>query len=139
RKNVHVSFKVFVKKHIYVLKQNLKRGDVINAGDIIKKEILLNENKGRYPLDIEKIIGKTVKKDINAGTVVKNDMIEDRYVVKTNEIVSILAQNNRIMVKTKGRAIEKGKIGDVIRVKNVSSNKEILGKVVGSGVVTVDM
>jgi flagella basal body P-ring formation protein FlgA len=139
RKNVHVSFKVFVKKHIYVLKQNLKRGDVINAGDIIKKEILLNENKGRYPLDIEEIIGKTVKKDINAGTVVKNDMIEDRYVVKTNEIVSILAQNNRIMVKTKGRAIEKGKIGDVIRVKNVSSNKEILGKVVGSGVVTVDM
>jgi flagella basal body P-ring formation protein FlgA len=90
-------------------------------------------------LDIEEIIGKTVKKDINAGTVVKNDMIEDRYVVKTNEIVSILAQNNRIMVKTKGRAIEKGKIGDVIRVKNVSSNKEILGKVVGSGVVTVDM
>ena len=42
-------------------------------------------------------------------------------------------------IRDRGRAIEKGKIGDVIRVKNVSSNKEILGKVVGSGVVTVDM
>ena len=139
RKNVHVSFKVFATKNIYVLKRDLKRGDVIAAGDIIKKEILMNENKGKYPLDIAEIVGKTVKKDINAGTVIKNDMMEDLYVVKTNEIVSILAQNNRITVKTKGRAIEKGKIGDFIRVKNISSSKEILGKVIGSGVVTVDL
>lgn len=139
RKNVHVSFRVFSKKRIYVLKQNLKRGDIIEASDIIRKEVLMNENKGRYPSVIEDVVGKTVKKDINAGSVIRNDLIEDRYAVKMNEIVSIVAQNNRISVRTKGRAIEKGKIGDIIRVKNVSSNKEILGKVTGSGVVSIDM
>ena len=139
RRNVHVSFRVFSKKSIYVLKQNLKKGDFINRGDITRKEISMNDNKGKYPLDIEDVVGKTVKKDLNAGAVIRNDMIEDRYAVKRNEIVNIVVQSNRLSVQTKGRAIEKGKVGDIIRVKNVSSNKEILGKVMGSGVVSVDM
>ncbi|MCX5815066.1 MAG: flagellar basal body P-ring formation chaperone FlgA [Proteobacteria bacterium] len=139
RRNVYVSFKALNKKRLYALKQNLKKGDIVTARDIAKKEVFLNENKGNYPSEIEDVIGKVIKKDVNAGAVFTNDMIEDNYVIKKNEIINVVAQSKRLSVQTKGRAEEKGRIGDTIRVKNMTSQKEILGKVTGSGVVNVDM
>ena len=139
KRNVYVSFRASNKKKLFVLKQNLKKGDVITARDIAKKEVFLSEDKGNYPSAIEDVIGKVIKKDVNAGAVFTNDMIEDNYVIKKNEIINVVAQSKRLSVQTKGRAEEKGRIGDTIRVKNMTSQKEILGKVTGSGVVNVDM
>jgi len=139
KKNIYVSFRALNKKRLYTLKQNLKKGDIVTARDIANKEVFLSEDKGNYPSEIQDVIGKVIKKDMNAGTVFTNDMIEDNYVIKKNEIVSIVAQSKRLSVETKGRAEEKGRIGDTIRVKNMTSQKEILGKITGSGVVNVGM
>jgi flagella basal body P-ring formation protein FlgA len=38
----------------------------------------------------------------------------------------------------KGKTIDKGKIGDTVRVKNISSGKEILGRVAAHNTVAID-
>ncbi len=138
-KNVFVAFKAMHKKRIYVLKEAMKRGEIITEDKIVSKEIIFNEDKKAYPSEVEDIVGKQLKRDLNAGTALTKDVMEDYFVIKRNEIVSIVIEHKKLVVKAKGRAIDRGRIGDFIRVKNLTSQKEILGKVTGSGIVNVEM
>lgn len=138
-RNVFVPFKVIHKRKVYVLKEDMKKGEIIKEKNISVREILLNEDKRDYPSDIEDVVGKMLKRDVSANSVLTKGVLEDHFVIKRNEIVSIVLENKKLMVKAKGRAIDRGRMGDVIRVKNLTSQKEILGRVTGSGVVNVDI
>lgn len=138
-RNVLVAFKVMNKKKVYVLNENMNKGDIITSDKITVKEVILNEDKRNYPTDREDVVGKLLKRDLNAGSAITKDVIEDHFVIKRNDIVSITIEHKRLLVKAKGRAIDRGKIGDVIRVKNLTSQKEVLGRVTGSGIVNVEM
>ena len=49
----------------------------------------------------------------------------------------MLQRIKNFLVRTKGKAMEKGRMGDSIRVKNALSEKEIFGKVVDDNTVFV--
>ncbi len=138
-RNVFVAFKAMHKKRIYVLKEAMKRGEIITEDKIVSKEIIFNEDEKGYPSEVEDIVGKQLKRDLNAGTAITKDMIEDYFVIKRNDLVNIVLEYKKLIVKAKGRAIDRGRIGDFIRVKNLTSQKEVLGKVTGSGIVKVEM
>ncbi|MCX5807260.1 MAG: flagellar basal body P-ring formation chaperone FlgA [Proteobacteria bacterium] len=138
-KNVYVSFRVSNKKKMFVLKQAAKKGDIVRSDDIFVKEVYLNGNGMDYPLKIGDVMGKALKRDVSAGTVITSQVLEDSFVMQRGDTVNIVAENKKLLVQTKGRTLERGKIGDFIRVKNLTSNKEIVGRVVGSGTVNVDL
>jgi len=138
-RNVFVPFKIMEKKRIYVLKENLKRGEILTEDKLAYKDIILREDRRDYPEDLEDIVGKRLKRDLSANSVITKNVLEDHFVIKRNDIVSIVLENKKFMVKAKGRALDKGRIGDVIRVKNLTSHREIAGRVVADSIVTVDM
>ncbi|MCX8022907.1 MAG: flagellar basal body P-ring formation chaperone FlgA [Syntrophorhabdaceae bacterium] len=138
-RNIYISFTVMKKKQIFVLKEALKRGDVINEKDITVKEVLLWDNSNIYPEKIEDVLNKTLKRDMNGGSVLTTGVLENNYIIQRGQIVHIVAENNRLSVQTKGKSLDRGKIGDTIRVKNLTSDREITGRVAGNGVIKVDL
>lgn len=60
------------------------------------------------------------------------------YVIQKNQKVNIMYINKNIKVQLLGAALESGKVGDYIRVKNISTGKEIKGKVIDSQTVLVE-
>jgi flagellar basal body P-ring formation protein FlgA len=138
-RTVYVSFRVQSKKKLFVLKQSIKKGEILRSGDILVKDTFTTENSAVYPSRLEDVIGKTVKKDVAAGITVTNQILEDSFVVQRGEAVNIVAENKMLSVQAKGRTMEKGRMGDLIRVKNLTSDKEIVGRVAGSGTVKVDL
>jgi len=138
-KNVYVSFKVSNKKKIFVLRQSVKRGDIVRSDDIFVKEVYMNGNGGDYPLRMENVVGKALKRDLPADTVITCQALEDSFVLQKGDTVNIVAENKKLIVQSKGRTLERGKIGDVIRVKNLTSDKEIVGRVAGGSTVKVDL
>lgn len=138
-RNIFVPFKIMQKKRIYILKESAKRGDILTEDKLSYKDIILSEDKRDYPEDLEDIVGKRLKRDLSANSVISKNVLEDHFIIKRNDIVSIVLENKKFMVKAKGRALDRGRIGDVIRVKNLTSQKEITGRVVADGIVTVNM
>jgi flagella basal body P-ring formation protein FlgA len=138
-RTVYVSFRVQSKRKLFVLKQNMRRGDTIHSSDIQVKDAFITENAGIYPARIEDIVGKAVKKDIGAGTTVTNQVLEDSFAVQRGDTVAIVADSKRLSVQAKGICLEKGKLGDRIRVKNLNSDKEIVGRVAGNGTIKIDL
>jgi flagella basal body P-ring formation protein FlgA len=135
--SVYVPFRVLVKKKLYVAKHHLTKGDAIRLADLDEKESFLNGVGADYPSAVEEIVGKTAKKEIPAGEIVTSRLLECAMAVQKGEVVSMRAENNRLVVQGKGTALEKGKVGDLVRVKS-PSGKEVIGKVTGNDTVAVE-
>ncbi len=137
-KSVHVPFKVSMKRKLFVLRQQGKRGDVIRERDITIRETYLHGRGAEYPPSIDDVVGRALKKDVAINTIVTCQILEDPVVIKRGEIVDIVAENKEIIVQTKGRTVDKGKMGDMIRVRNMASGKEIQARVTANNAVTVE-
>ncbi|HQP56976.1 MAG TPA: flagellar basal body P-ring formation chaperone FlgA [Syntrophorhabdus sp.] len=136
-RNVYVPFRTVRKTKIYVLNHSGKRGDVIRAESVTARETLFNEKKAAYPSSLDDIIGRTLRKDVAKGTVISYSIIDDPVVIRKGELIDIIAENKNLYVRAKGKALEKGRMGDSIRVKNMSSDREIVGKVVSGNKILV--
>jgi flagellar basal body P-ring formation protein FlgA len=137
-KNIQVPFRVFVKRKLFMLKIVLKRDESIKKEDIFIKETYMNGKGDEYPASITDLAGKILKRDLPANTILTYQMLEEPVAVQRGEVVNIVAENKKLLVLVKGKTIDKGRIGDTIRVKNISSGKEIVGRVTALNTVSID-
>lgn len=136
--SVQVPFKVFSKRELFVLKQAGQKGDLISAKDIIVRETYMNGKMAGYPGSMDEVVGKALKRDVPANTVITDQVLENQVVMKRGDIVTIIAESNKLVVRAKGRTIDKGRIGENIRVKNIASGKELTAKVISGTAVKVE-
>jgi len=137
-KTVQVPFRVFTKRKLFVLNTAGKKDQVIKRGDLSVQETYMNGKGNEYPSSFEDLTGKVLKKDVPVNTIITYQMLEEPLAVQRGEIVSIIAENRKLLVMAKGKTIEKGRIGDIIRVKNISSGKEVAGRIADQNTVTID-
>ena len=115
----------------------------IQAGEILREEYVSLELRelSRLPhdviFDISLALGKEVRTSLRPGMVLRTSHLQLPVVVKRNEEVEIIARGKNFIVKAKGIALENGRLGEVIRVRNKESNKVVFGKVVGERQVEV--
>ncbi len=137
-KTVQVPFRVFTKRKLFVLNTNGKKDQVIKRGDLTVQETYINGKGSEYPSSFDDVMGKVLKKDVPVNTIITYQMLEEPLAVQRGEIVNIIAENRKVLVMAKGKTIEKGRIGDVIRVKNISSGKEVTGRIADQNTVAID-
>ena len=134
----YVPFRVYEKKKLFYAKRALQRGSFVSTDDVASKEAYVSDSELLYPKDVQELNSKVLKRDVAPGTVLTTVMLDSPQVVRRGEMVTIVAENRQLLVKAKGKAEEPGRVGDKIRVKNLSSEREIVGKVAGDGTVIVE-
>lgn len=136
---IYVSAKISQIAKVLVARQHLRRGSLIRADDFELKRYDINRLQYGYYTDLKEVLGKTLKRHLNLGAVLTPTAIAVSKVIKRGESVSILAETKGITIRAKGKALEAGGIGDIIRVKNLNSKREIEARVTGPGQVKVDL
>ena len=119
----------------------LKR-PVLNKAILSEEDITLELKPfSRLPQDVilnkESAIGKQVRMSLKAGTVLRYSHIQRPVIIKRNQIVYIVARGHNFIVRAKGVALQDGREGERIKVKNLSSKKVLWGKVISSEEVEV--
>jgi flagella basal body P-ring formation protein FlgA len=134
----YVPFKVFETRTLFYAKRAMAKGNPIGIEDVDSKETTVSHSELVYPKDLEALLGKVLKKDVAAGTVLTNTILDSPQVIRRGEMVTIVGESKLLSVKAKGKAEEPGRLGDRIRVRNLSSGREVFGTVTEGRVVTVD-
>ncbi len=126
-----------VKGKAWRLKKSLLPGQVISQVDV---ELIdcSDIREGLFPVHLSPI-GWTVKHPLKEGQLLLEKDVAQRCVIRRGDKVKIVYQGHGIKIKTVGISLQNGLPGKVIRVKNATSGKEILAKVVGPGVVEVEL
>jgi len=137
KEKIFLRTKVSVFDRIVVAKKRLKRGDLISSAEAgIEERDVAVLNPGIIK-DMDLVVGKESKTFVPNGNPVYDWMIKDRPLVKKNERVKINATSDNIVVGAVGQSLEDGNMGSEIKVKNLSSGKELIGVVTGTGEVTI--
>lgn len=85
---------------------------------------------------VEQVIGQTAKRRIRAGQMLTGELLAAPLWVRRGQSVTILARHDGIEASTQGEALANGREGEIVRVRNRSSEKVIDAQVIGDGVVT---
>ncbi len=134
-KTLNVNLKVDAEVEGYRTVGTVERGESLR-GKVRKERILLSEVRGNiFNGNIDKVVARV---KLLPGTVVLRRHVEVPFAVKRGQLVRIVAEKNGIYVETTGRALQNGRVGDIIRVKNIYSKKVIEGKVKDDETVVVD-
>jgi flagella basal body P-ring formation protein FlgA len=83
------------------------------------------------PADLE------VLRPVKAGEVITPRMVRQKITVKRGELVTVILEARGFRITTQGQATEDARRGDTVRVVNVTSKRDVLGKVEGPGIVRV--
>ena len=123
---------------VAVAVSSLRRDDIITESLIHMEPRDLSTLRAPC-LQLEQVIGKKVLRSIQAGSVIDLASIEFPPMVKKGELVKIIGQKNGLELTATGIAKTDGKEGQVIKVKNTSSDKDIFCRVTAPGLVEVQI
>ncbi len=82
-------------------------------------------------------IGMETRVVLYAGRPIRLEDISEPAVVRRNQIVSLIFKTNGLSISTAGRALDRGAVGDVVRVMNLSSRTTLFGLVLADGRIDV--
>ncbi|MFB2651787.1 flagellar basal body P-ring formation chaperone FlgA [Shewanella seohaensis] len=133
---IFMSVRVDILFPVVVASETLAPGELISPTQIEIRYIDQNSLRGMQFSDTSQLSGVRVKR-----RVAKNFPIfgNNLCFVCKNDSVSIYVRSSNFVLKTVGEALQDGNIGDQIRVKNSSSNKELDAIVTAIGEVEVRM
>ncbi|HIE33206.1 MAG TPA: flagellar basal body P-ring formation protein FlgA [Thermodesulfobacteriaceae bacterium] len=122
---------------VVVLKRPVARFTVLKPEDLGVERRPLTRLPQDVITDPQEVIGKRVKFGLPAGRPIRRSQVEIPPLIRRNQIVKIVARNAHLTVIVKGQARQDGHMGEIIRVRNLSSKKEIYARVVSSDTVEV--
>lgn len=120
-----------------VLRRRVLPGEVIRAGDILWQGLRADRIARNVVLDPVNLVGKSPRRPIRPDEPVLGSELREPVLVPKNSLVTIRLQTARMVLTARGRAMEPGAQGDVIRVVNTKSNKIISANVTDAGTVEV--
>ena len=138
RNKVRLSGRVDVFEELVCASRNLSKGDIIGEDDLFLKRKNISKQSTKILTDMHGALGLMAKHNIRKKTFIKEWMVERPPVVNKGDVVTILAELRGLRVTVPGRTLEKGHLGESIRVQNVMSLKKIYARVINSNIVRVD-
>jgi len=136
--NVKLSGWSDVFESVVCASKNLKKGEIIGKDGVH----LIRKNISHLPPDVlkevGKVVGKTVTHNIRENTCLKEWMLERPPMVDKGDLVTIIAESGNLKVTVLGKVLERGCVGELVKVQNIMSKKEIHAKVVNNSIVRVN-
>jgi len=86
---------------------------------------------------ISDVAGQEARVALYAGRPIPFDAVGPPAVVNRNEIVPLIFRTEGLSISTEGRAMERGGVGDRIRVMNLQSRTSLFGLVQADGSIKV--
>ncbi len=122
---------------IPVLTQGALADDIISASDLEWIDVPVRHLVNDTIVDADKIIGKTPVRMVDAGVPVRVRDVRSPQLVARGDEVLLQFNQSGLQLTAKGKAMQNGVEGEVIRVMNLSSNQSLRAEVTGNKIVSV--
>lgn len=123
---------------VVVASRTLARQQIIGIDDVELRRVNLGAAGKGLVSDPSRIVGMKTRGVITAGEPVDMRQLERTILIKRGEVVTMIANAAGMKVAAKGRAEQNGYADGRIRLSNLSTKREVWGRVLDSGTVLVE-
>ncbi len=120
-----------------VLTRPLKIGDVITE-DAVTTEMRLMQNYQDTMMDVKAVVGMQAARFLTTGQMLASRDLKREQILKKGQMVKAIFGANALEISISAQAEEGGAVGDVIKVKNLDSQKMFAAKIIDRGVVKIE-
>jgi flagella basal body P-ring formation protein FlgA len=128
-----------VAQEVVSLVRPVAQGEIITADAVSRTQIQVTQPLRQVMTQLEDIIGKRARRSLAGNTPLSTRDVAAVAVVHRGDMVRIVLESPLIKVSTSGEALEAGKPGDTIRVKNTSSRREVRAQVLDKQTVRIPL
>jgi flagella basal body P-ring formation protein FlgA len=130
---------IAVAQEMVSLVRPVAQGEMITADAVSRTEIQVTQPLRQVMTQPEDIIGKRARRSLAGNAPLSTQDVTTVAVVHRGDMVRIVLESSLIKVSTPGEALEAGKPGDTIRVKNTSSRREVRAQVIDKQTVRIPL
>lgn len=135
--NVPVRVKVASFGDVVVARQPIARGTILGEDDLRVEERRLDELPTTVLTDPALAVGREARVALAAGKPLTMQGLANAVLVKRGDLVRVLVEKGGMRLSISGEAMDTGGAGERVRVVNASSKRELVGRVVDHGTVSV--
>ncbi|WGF87611.1 flagellar basal body P-ring formation chaperone FlgA [Marinivivus vitaminiproducens] len=121
---------------VVVAKRTVRPGVVVTAADVGLGPIADHRASGAATR-LDQVIGQEVRRALSLQRPVRLEDLGPPTAVERNSLVSVAYSRDRVRLTTIGRALDRGGLGEQIRVVNIDSRAVVVGQIMGPGMVEV--
>ncbi|MCB2198228.1 flagellar basal body P-ring formation chaperone FlgA [bacterium] len=138
-RRVPLSIRVMPFAWVPVIREGLKRNDVLGPADLSWERREVTMIRGRWPEMASElpVDSYRARRSLRAGNVLTWHDIEKVPDVLRGAPVTIVSSQGSVEIKLPGKALEDGQKGEMIRVENTQYRRILEARVSGDGVVTL--
>jgi flagella basal body P-ring formation protein FlgA len=118
------------------LRRPLRSGSRIQADDIEMRPIDPLVASSIYT-DPKDVVNHVLSQSMTTRVPLMPRHLERKWAINADDIVSIRVVQGGIEIEASGIALEAGQVGDTIRILNVSSGSELIGRVVQEKIIEI--
>lgn len=137
-RNFPVQCEVRLWRDALVATRRIEKGTVVAEGDFGPGRVEVQAGSLPRLNDRSAVIGKRTTRTIAAGEGVSPRDLEKVILVKAGQSVMIVAETPVLRLTVPGRAKGNGGAGDPVLVRNESSNRDVMARVIDGKTVQVD-
>lgn len=115
----------------------ISRNSRIGNAALALRELDISRLRSDYYTRLQDVVGQTARVPIANGEVIRPRMLEAALAVHRGDLVTLEVRKGNLLIRSKGIALEDGRLQQQIDVKNQSSGRELRGIVTAPGVVTL--
>lgn len=135
--NCRVQVQTFEKA--VVVQQYVARHDVIPTSALKIVTCETTDFDGNIIRALKDAEGMRAKRQLSAGTILSMDEVEPIPLIRRGDTVILLVKVRNLTVTAKGKALADGCKNEIIRVKNLDTQKQLKGKVIAERQVLIRM
>lgn len=136
---LHLPVTVRLYDDVLVTRSPVRRGAVLEKGQLVTRRLEVSAWRNGYYRPGDPVNRLQARRDLPAGTPLTARSVEPRLAVRSGEQVTIRLSSRGLDIKSRGKALQSGPVGKVIRVKNERSGRIIEGEITAPGQVRVGM
>jgi len=137
QKTIRATARIEALAPVVVAARPIGRLKPITSDDLEMKKMDLAELPVGVMTEADDIIGKRARRNIDAGDILRPDLIEMPPLVRRGDLVVIVAESEGFKVTATGEAKSDGLRGEQVNVVNLDSNKRFSARVVDKKTVRV--
>lgn len=118
--------------------RSMQKGEIIEKSDVYLDRKNISRMSSNILTDKSMAVGLVLKNNLNENASLKEWMLKRNPTIDRGDRVTILAELGGLRVTVPGRTLAKGFVGDVIRVQNTMSRKNLFARIIDNATVAVE-
>lgn len=128
-RTVSLALRLSLVREVVVASYPVPRHGLVKATDVRLERRDIGMLTQEPLADLALAVGRRTTRMLAIGDVVVSDAVELPPLIQKGEVVTVVVESPGLLVTAKGIAQEGGAVGQLVRVKNTVSGREVFGKV----------